>query len=790
VSESQQGCAPGVGDAGGRVAGVRAAVGRLFALSGLLASGAKHWADALAAAFVSIVPFGAYYRLWLPGPRAQYLWGDTSGLYWPDLVYLYHALTQFQLPLWNPFERGGVSMLSEPEAGVLYPLNWVLVAAGVAGGGMPFVMIEIKACLHLAIGGLALFFWLRRRGLHAGAAAIGAVIYELGPYTTGNAFFALIWPQAWLPVVMLAIDWLLDGSGPLAGLAVAAASYLLVVAGSPPTAFYCALVVVPYACVRAVQVARRDGAGTTFAKARGPMLLATGLALVSCYPSVRGTFEAMRFSERAERTFGYVAETPLPSAEWRGLLLRDGSHVFVYVGLPVAVLAAIGFARWHNRAEAKMFATLAVFGFLLMLGAETPLLKLLYDSAPPFRLFRICNRYVFLVQVAVAVLAAQGFAALSELRDPGRRLAWARKLAAPIGAMAAVLVVALPRLRAPNLHDEVRSMVVAGAITLVLVVAAAARPRLAPWLAAPMALVVAVDLGAATQRAGVLHEGRFDPRSSVVPDEWVRRMQNQVGDNRVFAEFGLSWRAGSRLGLRDLRGYLEPLTMQRVLDVYAQIGKAPQLLALFNVRWLLHSAHATLGKTHNFVKSADHVPGIEHREGAVFEVDDPAPYAYWVQGARVQPTVAAALAHLGDLDRRGELVLAEEDVGPVAPDRRVEHAPRQAATLEERSLSSLRFTVDAPAAGYVVVNEAWFPGWRATLDGNDAPLLRGNVIMQALDVPAGHHVIQLRFRPGYVLYPLEAALAAWLAALGWVFWPAIRRRSVPLAHPVTPRLSE
>ena len=762
---------------------------RLLGVLGRVVLAGRASADALVAAFVALVPFGAYYRLWLSGPRAQYLWGDTNSLYWPDLVYLYRALIHFQVPLWNPFERGGVSMLSEPEAGVLYPVNWLLVLVG-APGGMPFVMVEIKACLHLAIGGVALFAWLRRRGLHVGAAAIGGVVYELGPYTTGNAFFALIWPQAWLPVVMLATDWLLDGGGALAGLAVAAAAFLMVAAGSPPTTFYCALVAVPYVVLRAVRVARCDGAGTVFARARGPLLLAAGLAFLACYPCVRGTFEALRYSERAVRTFGYVAEGPLPSTEWLGFLLRDGSHVFVYVGLPSLALAAIGFMRWRCRAEARLFAALGVFGFLMMLGGETPLLKFLYDSAPPFRLFRICSRYVFLVQMAVAVLAAQGFAALSDLRDRGRKLAWAKKLAGPVLTIGAVLVVALPRLTAPSLRDDTRAMILGGAVTLLVVVAAALRPRLAPALGATLALFIAVDLAATAQRAGVLKPGRFDPRSSFVSDEWIRRMQSEVDEDRVFAEFGLAWRAGNRLGLRDLRGYLEPLASQRVLDVYARIGKAPQLLALFNVRWLLQAAHPTLGKSHNFVKSADNIPGIERREGAVYEVDAPAPYAYWVQGARIEPTAAAALARLGDLDRHGELVLAEEDVGPIAPDRRLDHAPRQAATLEQRSLSSLRFVVDAPAAGYVVINEAWFPGWRATVDGRDATLLRGNVIMQALEVPGGHHVVRLLFRPGYVLYPLGAAIAAWLVALGWVLWPRIRRRvGVPLAQPVAPPVS-
>jgi hypothetical protein len=734
--------------------------------------------DAVAAALVGLVPFGAYWRLWVRGPRAEHLFGDTYGLYWPDLVYLYRALSHLQLPLWNPFERGGVSTLSEPEAGVLYPLNWLLVLVGAAGGGVPFAMIEVKACLHLAIGGIAMFALLRRRGLSVAAAALGGVVYELGPYTAGNAYFAIIWPAAWLPLLMLATDWLVDGGGLLAAMGVAATSFLVVVAGSPPTAFYCALVAVPYFVLRAAIAARRDGWRPWLARSRLPLLIALLLTGLSCFPSVRGTYEAMRWSIRAVRTFAYVSESPLPAREWLGLVLREGSRVYVYLGLPAVTLAAVGIVRWRSRAEAALFAGLAVFGLLLMLGSATPVLGWLYDTAPPFRLFRICVRYVFLVQLAVAVLAARGLDALSEAREPRSPIAVARGLALPLGAIAVVVAVAAQHAAAaPKLAEGMRWMLLGACVTLGLALAVAARPALAPRIGPLVALVVAVDLGVTSHAASVTHAGRFDAASTLVSDDWVARIRADGAAARIFDEFGLGWRAGSRLELRDLRGYVEPLTSQRVADVYAGIGKSPGLLALFNVRWLLHSAHPNHGMSHNFVKDADHVPGVTRRDGAVFELDQPAPRAYWVKGARVVAKAADAIERLGELDPRGELVLAEEDVGAVAPDRRADRAPREAAVLEHETYSSMRFAIDAPADGYLVVNEAWFPGWHATVDGRAAPVLQGNVIMQVVDLPAGRHVVELRFRPGYVLYPLALGVVAWLAAFAWALRDRLRARA-------------
>jgi hypothetical protein len=57
-------------------------------------------------------------------------------------------------------------------------------------------------------------------------------------------------------------------------------------------------------------------------------------------------------------------------------------------------------------------------------------------------------------------------------------------------------------------------------------------------------------------------------------------------------------------------------------------------------------------------------------------------------------------------------------------------------------------------------------------------VLRGNVLMQALEVPAGNHLVELRFRPGYVLYPLAVAAVAWYGALAWAV-VSFRRRRTP-----------
>src|SRR5690606_7186031 len=74
----------------------------------------------------------------------------------------------------------------------------------------------------------------------------------------------------------------------------------------------------------------------------------------------------------------------------------------------------------------------------------------------------------------------------------------------------------------------------------------------------------------------------------------------------------------------------------------------------------------------------------------------------------------------------------------------------------------LSFSIDAPADGLVVVNEAYYPGWRATVDGRATPIYRANALVRAVWVGAGPHVIEMRFRPGDGVYWREVYFFAFL----------------------------
>jgi hypothetical protein len=74
----------------------------------------------------------------------------------------------------------------------------------------------------------------------------------------------------------------------------------------------------------------------------------------------------------------------------------------------------------------------------------------------------------------------------------------------------------------------------------------------------------------------------------------------------------------------------------------------------------------------------------------------------------------------------------------------------------------IRLEVQAETAGFVVLADAFYPGWTAEVDGQPAMLLRANRAMRAVPVAAGTHVVTMRYRS----VPFE--IGAFFSGVSWI----------------------
>lgn len=66
--------------------------------------------------------------------------------------------------------------------------------------------------------------------------------------------------------------------------------------------------------------------------------------------------------------------------------------------------------------------------------------------------------------------------------------------------------------------------------------------------------------------------------------------------------------------------------------------------------------------------------------------------------------------------------------------------------------TAVRLRVSRKQPGYLVLTNAWYPGWKAKVNGVEKPVLRANYAFQALEVPAGDSQIEVYYDPDSFRY--------------------------------------
>jgi Bacterial membrane protein YfhO len=68
--------------------------------------------------------------------------------------------------------------------------------------------------------------------------------------------------------------------------------------------------------------------------------------------------------------------------------------------------------------------------------------------------------------------------------------------------------------------------------------------------------------------------------------------------------------------------------------------------------------------------------------------------------------------------------------------------------LVQNSNDKLTYEFNGGSNQFAVFSEVYYPrGWKAFIDGKEAPIARVNYVLRGLAIPAGKHAIELRFEP-------------------------------------------
>ncbi|MFN2546242.1 MAG: hypothetical protein ABR567_02290 [Myxococcales bacterium] len=570
-----------------------------------------------------------------------------------------------------------------------------------------------------------------------GAVLAGAVFVQSGVVVSQLRHLGILAALAWFPWALWALIRAMTRHDPARWRPTARRLALFALffglqwlTGFPQLPYACALAYAAFALVLAF---RRQGALPLLASAASACVVAALIGSAQLLPQL----ELASLSDRAS---GVSAEFAVryayaPSNAWQFLVPYVNGDIsnrtyrgtgifwedFGYAGVGTLLLA---FAARRQRTT-WLLAGVALFAFLLVLGPATPVFPLAFRIVPGMSVFRLPTRFLFLVDFALALLAALGLARFERRRWAAFGL---------VGLIAFDVGWFNSRQNAVDAASE--------------------------WSESP-ATVKLFDRSAPFRT--------FTPASSRLHKDAFTRASGWSGDLTPYHQMRMFLQPDSNVafGIETGDGYagIAPRWCVDVWGDHNRPGLMPHLyqpdagglafsaaffrvVGMQNVRYLI-TAQPIAARGVRPVGSAG--------PARVYEVEA------WLPRARLVPRTAVlddrlALQRLAavDFDPRTDVLL----------DRTLDVPGGGTGTAAIVEARNDRVTIETSAAApsTLVLADTWYPGWEAAVDGSPAVIARANVSQRAVAVPAGRHTVRFVFRSK----PVRRGVWLTLAGLGLV----------------------
>jgi len=788
------------GEAGGRrqEAGVRA--------SRITFHVSRSWFLVIGHCSLVIFPLLLLWRLLFAGEA--FFWGTPLLQFVPWQRMAAETWRAGHLPLWNPLAGCGAPLAANYQTAAFYPLNvlCLLLPAEVA--------LSWTTALHLALAGWGMYGWGKAVGLDRFPALIGALSLSGSGFLVARAalFPSIAFTFPWLAVWLWRAEVLVRSRRLHDALWLGLALGLGLLAGHAQTAFYGGLLLAAYLVFRILQEARKGGG-----KGRGTwdcslfiahcslfivsLFIGLGLAAVQFLP----TTELMAQSQRSG---GVDYDFAMTYSLWPWRLITFAAPDFFgnpgrgdywgyatywedagYVGvLPLLLAVGAVFGRKRGRKETGtsqvwFWVIGGAVALVLALGKNTPVFPFLFRHVSSFDLFQAPVRWLAVITVALAALAALG-AQWWPVGHRGQRrgaLGVVVGIALLIGGLAAPRVVpGMPVTFGPATARLGGILAVAGALTLlwrdavwwraVVVVFVVLDLLLFGW---PLVPAVDRSLYRDTTEAAAFLRSEPVPARVYWPTDPTHLNREYDAEQRVkfgyltFDDFGsrdVGYWWGMREALLPNAGMLDgvasannfdPLLVGRYVTLLEAAVEAPGLLRVMGVT---HIANSEL-------RVANGEPQFYRLPGALGRA--------WVVPAARQVSPDEMLAALADpaFDPTAEVLLEHPASSIQHPVSSIQHPASsvecQVALQDAPNRVTIHAILDTP--GYLVLADTWYPGWQATVDGEPAEILRANYAFRVVGLEAGEHVVEFVYRPRAVMAGMMlsvASLVCWL--VGWL----------------------
>ncbi len=696
---------------------------------------------------------------------------DWLQLHLPNKVYATEALRSGRLPLWNPYVGLGRPFLADTETAVFYPPNLLYLPLD------PSTALLVLTIGHYALGLLGMLALGRALGLERWTAWLAAAcVLWSAPFvarlSAGQAPY--VHASCYVPLLFFLALRLQDAFSPSRLAALAAALALQLLCGHPQIAWVTWLGIGFFLLGRALPPSERPAHGAL--TGLGGFALALTAALALAAPMLLPFLELVSQGNRTAASLTFSDGGTLEWWQWTSLAMPDGGRrVFtweanLYAGLLPLVAGIAGLTLLRDRNVRGLLAT-GVAGALVALGTRTPVFAVLYVLVPGLSSFHIHSRAALLVVFGLSLGAALYLSRAGSLRRSAIVLAAGVGLAL-LGPLAFRALAPAPE--ATHEPFPATRLALGAGVAVLAGLAVHVRPGRASTLArVALAALVLTELGLALGPARrvwafpVLRQGE-----PFVFDGLKRAgLYGNIGVPPRIALPPWSIRQNAALLYKwsNIAGY-NALTLDRVwVYIHEELGLTPSLDENTYPSKQIYDRGPYPYDSMNLVAGWQIVGRSKPSRGVGPRVDEAGgwrpppgrpvlrrpedPRAYLAPSVtRVAGWRDAVTAMAGGHDfHRSPLV--ESATGLPFDPADDSNEPAAVGRVEITSFEPERVTLetDTQEPSLLVLAEAWYPGWSATVDGASAPCIPANAWMRAVAVPAGRHQVELHFRSRWLL---------------------------------------
>jgi hypothetical protein len=783
----------------------------LFTATAFLAPALRPGYTLLPLQWVSrLLPWSEY----IDEPLQNATLGDPFFAFYPRRQFFTEAIRAGEMPFWNPYMLGGYPAVGDTNAQTFYPFNWL--AAFFLSPARSFVVL---AWFHLTLTGVLMFGMLRSHRLHHASSFLGAISWML----SGILVVWLEHPHrlssfAWLPGLFWAFNVGNQRRRPAFAVLTGMLFALMILGGQPQYAALGGLLLGVYALSRSIVLdnSKLKWDWWPFSSLAITTIIGLGIGSLQLLP----TYEFTLQSHRRPRPMEVWLFSTLPlrhlSTFWLPNLFGSaeigkypywGKMNYVeytfYFGVFPFLLSMLAPLLNRENKIAWLWGVIVILTVLVAVGSPLTHLAKWIPGMTYFTLHRMMSHVPFLG----SWLAALGLDALIGRSRGSGLLYWL--LAGVCGLIVATgIVLYACRLEVRSHWDGIipellrqGGILVLGFLGIFL---------MHKWYRIGLGvilLIVVADL--------FLWGWTFNPISNLdllYPEnnvtDWLKeddtlyRVLPLRNKQRIFGENVLS---AFHIGAPD--GYLA-LTLRHHKELMYAIDpyfdEAPYadeevwrfrgphinlivaqdfspLHSLLNVKYVLSSV--PLG-----------VPQLRHaatfHRVRIYENLDVLPRAYVVHQAETLSR-DETFDKLGspNWNFRKKVLLSE----PLTPQQHeaLNKAPISTDSqvhITEYAPNRVQLTVTMEHAGLLVLSDPFCQGWQATVDRQDAEIMRANHAMRALFLDAGEHSVTFRFFPRSVVVSVFIAVAACI--LGLFLLVSDYENSLPLTWSVQESISE